>query len=164
MTLAETLIKINKQLSRKIDAALSKEVFQAVRDEEAAVIESEVYDVYPEPSKYRRRRQNGGLADSGNIKIKGGAAKDGVLAVVNTTPPNPGGCQNNGGVTVNKDLPQLIERGYGYRRFFYDFPKMGASYMGPRPFTAKAIENLKKNRAHVTALRDGLRRQGVKVK
>jgi uncharacterized protein with GYD domain len=36
--------------------------------------------------------------------------------------------------------------------------------MGPRPFTAKTIENLKKSRAHVSALKAGLKRQGINVK
>jgi len=161
MTITDTLTKINKQLSAKIDDALSKEVFEEVRDEEAATIYAEVYKVYT-PRIYRRRGEYGGLADPYNIEIEGGAAKGGRMAVVNVTDPNPGGCTSDARVSTGKNLPELVEHGDGYKFYHYDFPNKG-KYMGPRPFIAKTIENLKKNRAHVTALRDGLRRQGVKV-
>lgn len=162
MTIQQALAKVNRQLVSKIDSALSKEVFEEVRDEEAATIEDVVYGVYT-PRIYRRRGEYGGLADPYNIEIQGGAAQGGRMAVINVTQPNPSGCKNRRSVTTDKDLPSLVEYGDGYHGYSYDFPSDGA-YIGPRPFTAKAAENLKKNGAHVKALKDGLRRQGVKVK
>lgn len=159
MTLQNALERINKQLSRKIDSALAKEVFSEVRDEESSTIESKVYGVYT-PKKYRRRKERGGLADQRNIE---GSVQNGVLTVVNKTVPNTSGCVNSRLITTDKDLPSLVEHGDGYKSFHYDFPSDG-SYMGPRPFAAKTIENLKKNGAHVKALKNGLRRQRVKVK
>lgn len=161
MTLTDALTKINRQLATKIDDAMTKEVFEEVRDEEAATIYAEVYKVYT-PRIYRRRGEYGGLADPYNIEIKGGVAKGGRMAVINVTDPNPGGTMNNDHVTTGKNLPELVEHGDGYKFYHYDFHSRGR-YMNARSFTAKTIENLKKNRAHVTALRDGLRRQGIKV-
>lgn len=162
MTLVDALTRINKQLATKIDGALSKEVFEEVRDEEVATIEDVVYGVYT-PRIYRRRGEYGGLADPYNIEIQGGAAQGGRMAVVNVTDPNPGGCTSDAQVTTGKNLPQLVEHGDGYRFYRYDFPSSG-KYMQARSFTAKTIEHLKKSRVHVTALKAGLTRQGVQVK
>lgn len=162
MTIKEALAKANKHLIPKIDAAMTKEVFEEVRDEEVATIESVVYGVY-KPRIYRRRGEYGGLADPYNIEIKGGAASGGKMVVVNTTEPNPGGCMDNSFVTTGKDLPALVEYGDGYKHYHYDFPKEGAAFMGPRPFTAKTIEHLKDSGAHVAAMKAGLKRQGVRV-
>lgn len=163
MTIREALEKANAQITTKIDDAMTKEVFEEVRDEEAAVIYEEVYKVY-KPKIYRRRGEYGGLGDPYNIEIRGGAAQGGKMIVVNTTQPNPAGCAPGASVTTGKDLPGLVEFGSGYRYYQYDFPKKGAAYMRPRPFTAKTIENLRKSRAHVLALKEGLKRQGVDVK
>ena len=162
MNIREALEKANKQLMAKIDAAMTKEVFEEVQDEEAATIYSEVYKVYT-PRMYRRRGEYGGLGDPSNIEIRGGSSKGGVMVVVNTTEPNPDGCVDNDRVTTGKNLPELVEYGDGYRFNYYNFPGDGR-YMKPRPFTAKTIEHLKESRAHVNALKTGLRRQGINVK
>lgn len=164
MTIREALEQANQKLRIKIDDALTKEVFNEVQDEEAATIYDEVYKVYT-PRMYRRRGDFGGMADPYNIEIKGGAAKDGVLTVVNMTEPNSGGCVDNDAVTTGKNLPELIEYGDGYKFYQYDFPGNGRGrYLKPRPFTAKTIEHLQDSKAHVTALKNGLKRQGVRVK
>lgn len=161
MTIQQALAKVNRQLVSKIDSALSKEVFEEVRDEEVATIEDVVYGVYT-PRIYRRRGEYGGLADPYNIEIQGGAAQGGRMAVVNVTDPNPGGCTSDAQVTTGKNLSQLVEHGDGYKFYRYDFSS-GGKYMWSRPFTAKTIENLKKSGAHVSALKAGLKRQGVNV-
>lgn len=163
MTIREALAKANEKLMKKIDDAMSNEVFEMVKDEEAATIYSEVYKVYT-PSIYRRRGEYGGLADPHNIEIVGGSANGGKMAVINTTAPNPGGTMNNDHVTTGKDLPELVEHGNGYHYYQYDFLKRGAAYMKPRPFTAKTIEHLKESGAHINAMKAGLKRQGIKVK
>lgn len=161
MTIQQALVKVNRQLVSKIDSALSKEVFEEVRDEEVATIEDVVYGVYT-PRIYRRRGEYGGLADPYNLEIQGGTAQAGRMAVINVTDPNPGGCTSDAQVTTGKNLPQLVEHGDGYKFYRYDFPSSG-KYMQARPFTAKTIENLKKSGAHLKALKDGLRRQGIKL-
>ena len=70
---------------------------------------------------------------------------------------------NDDQVTTGKNLPELVEFGDGYKFYHYDFPSR-RRYMEPRPFTAKTIEHLKESRAHVNALKAGLRRQGINVK
>lgn len=163
MTIRQALAMANKKLMVKIDDAMNNEVFKEVQDEESATIYEVVYKIYT-PRMYRRRGDYGGMADPYNIEIAGGTSRGGVMVVVNMTEPNPGGCVDNDLVTTGKNLPELIEYGHGYKFYQYDFPKPGAAFMKPRPFTAKTIEHLKESKAHVTALKAGLQRQGVKVK
>lgn len=157
----EALAYANKQLKPKIDSALSREVYQVVVDVEAFSIDEKVYDTY-RPLMYERRGDMGGLADKGNIIMKGGKATNGVLRVINITDPNPGGTLNRDRVTVGKSLPELIEYGnnnrWGYK---YNFQSKGA-YMNPRPFTEATIRHLRYVGSHVLALQNGLKRQGVK--
>lgn len=160
MTIKEALAQANAQLQKKVDSALTNEVFEKVRDVEVETIDSVVYGVY-NPKMYRRRGNYGGMADPYNIEISGGSAANGVLTVVNMTEANPSSVSGN--ATTGKNLPMLIERGHGYGGNLYDYPGKG-SYMKPRPFTERTIENLAGSKAHVTALRNGLVRQGVKVK
>ena len=114
------------------------------------------------PKMYRRRGQYEGLGDPDNIKIQGGAAKDGKLVVINTTNPNPDGCFDGAKVTTGKDLPALVEFGQGHKFYSYDFHGKGG-YMKPRPFTRKTLERLKQSKAHIAALKAGLKRQEVKT-
>ena len=59
MTIRETKEKANTALQRKIDDALTKEVFAEVQDEEAATIYEEIYKTYtpkgesPMDTKYK---------------------------------------------------------------------------------------------------------------
>ena len=161
MTIREALEKANTALQRKIDDALTKEVFAEVQDEEAAAIYEEIYKTYT-PKMYRRRGQYEGLGDPDNSKIQGGAAKDGKLVVINTTNPNPDGCFDGAKVTTGKDLPALVEFGQGHKFYSYDFHGKGG-YMKPRPFTRKTLERLKQSKAHIAALKAGLKRQEVKT-
>lgn len=155
-------VKANPSLMQKIDNAMTNEVFKEVQEEEAATIYEVVYKVY-KPKMYRRRGEYGGMADPYNIEIKGGSAQGGIMIVVNMTEPNPGGCVDNDAVTTGKNLPELVEYGDGYKFYRYDFPS-GGRFMYARPFTAKTIEHLKESKAHIAAMRAGLRRQGIKVK
>lgn len=124
MTIREALAKANQRLLSKIDDAMTKEVFEEVRDEESATIYAEVYKVYT-PRIYRRRGEYGGLGDPYNIEIRGGASKGGRMVVVNITEPNPRGTISDSSVTMGKDLPELVEYGDGYKSYQYDFKGNG---------------------------------------
>ena len=159
-SLQQQLDRIAAKLAPKIDNALAHEVADAVRDEESATIKEVVYGVYT-PKLYRRRGDIDGFGDDYNIEAK---VKNGTLTVRNVTEPNPGGVLNNAQVTTGKHLDELIEYGYGSANGSYDFPKRGAAFMKARPFTKKTIEHLKQNKAHVKALKKGLKRLNITTK
>jgi len=155
---------LTKEIQKRIDKSLNKEVFKAIQKVEQKEITETVYDVY-EPEVYvdlpsrKRRRKQGGMEDIRNIQIKGGKAKDGVLEVVNETPPNP---DARDGATTNKDLPYLIEHGESFSgRYHYDYP--GHPYSSPRPFTENTRLELVQENQHLEALKLGLENNGLNV-
>ena len=160
MTLAQQLEQIAAQLRPIIDDALEHEVADAIQVEEAETIKEVVYGAYT-PKLYRRRGDMDGFGDPYNLEAK---VKDGTLRVRNVTNPNPGGTLNDDRVTTGKYLDKLIEYGHGSSGGFYDFPKAGANFMKPRPFIEKTLEHLRQNKAYVDALKDGLKRLGIKTK
>ena len=148
-------------LKNAVDRALTEDVYPVVRDTEADVIMDVVYE-QDTSGYYRRRGWYEGFADPYNIVIKGDAAKNGILSVVNVTLPNPYLNGESGDrATTNKDLAYLIEFGQsragdpGYD--YWSKPKA-------RPFTAKTIGKLKASGEWKDALKKGLKRQGVAVK
>lgn len=162
MKINKMLGKLQKQLEPKIDSALSKEVLQAVSDAEGKVLYNEVYRM-PTSGRYERRWDNGGLLDPDNVQ---GRVTAGTLAVVNVTKPNPylNGINRYDGLSTTPgfaSLAGIVERGvydpYGAGYDYWEDAKA-------RPFAAKTVEDLKKSGAHVMALKEGLRRRGVKVK
>ncbi len=161
MTITKALATANKRIAELIDKTLDTDVKTAVMIEEMGTINEVVYKAYKRPVMYERRGSMGGLADFHNIEH---TVKDGTLHVFNTAEPNPGGVVNVERVTTGKYLDMLIEYGDGGPGGFYDFPKRGAAYMRPRPFTQKTIEHLKEDKLHVNALRQGLQRRGVNVR
>lgn len=170
MTIKQALAQANKKLLPKINKALEKEVYEVVKAEEIPTILSVVYDAYTDekhPKVYLRRLSDGGLLDDSNIVIRGGKAANGSIAIENVTPANHEGVNEHSydKVTVNKNLSELIEYGYGYKGYKYDFPYGDEAwrFLQPRPFTQKTAENLKSSGAHIAALKNGLQRQGVKV-
>lgn len=159
MTIKEALKNAKPALEKKISNALNTEVAEAVKNREADVIVDVVYAALT-PVDYERRGDGGGLGDIGNITHTVDGNK---LIVSNETPPNPylNGLNPSGGMTTTtKPIAALIEKGiHASDGYGYDY-----AHVEPRPFTEETIESLKDDRAHVSALKKGLRRQGLKVK
>ena len=100
-------------LKKAVDESLTNDVFPVIRDEEVEAIKDIVYSM-DTSGYYQRRYDFGGIGDPYNIVIKGDAAKNGILSVINITDPNPYLNGRNGDrATVNKNLPYLIEHGRG---------------------------------------------------
>ena len=149
-------------IHQAVDSSLNTEVFEQVKQTELTAIKEDVYEAY-KPSAYVRRSANGGLGDESHIVKVGGAAANGILAVANITPPNPylNGLNSTGGISTTPSgstTPALIEfyiyspTGYGY-----DYWRWGKA----RKFTEGTINRLKASGGCVTALKQGLLRQGI---
>lgn len=159
MDLSSQLSQIKAKIETAVKDALSNEVAEAVREEEVKAIKETVYGAYS-PVIYNRRADAGGLASDENIEH---SVEGTTLHVRNTTDANPAGTLNNDKVTTGKDLPQLIEGGNGSGGS-YDWPIRGRDYMAPRPFTQDTVNKLERNKRHIEALKNGLTRQGLKVR
>lgn len=152
-------------LQSEIDSALIDNVAESVRSQMLEHIQTDVYSVY-EPEIYLRRYENGGLSDSRNITPS--LVSKGVLEVENKTPFNtdpecsidPSYHTDNYGY----GLAGLIEYGYGWSEAHYDYPRKGRSYLKKRPFIANTRADLKTNKQHIQALKDGLKTRGIRFK
>lgn len=153
MDIKTALKKANDSIRPMINDVL-EDVGLMIKITEQQVIDEVVYEAYS-PVKYERRYDEGGLGDINNIKVK---VNNGTITVTNITRPNPYQAKS-----VNKNLPALIEYGHGVV-FNYDYPRRNREYMKPRPFTRKTIERLEATGDHITALKQGLRDKGLKVK
>ena len=140
----DNLSALSKYLNEAIADALDNEVAEEVKRTESEVIDRVVYQDYA-PSMYVRRA-NGGLGDTSNMEHE---ITDGYLVVRNLTPPNQDYRHNR----LNSPyIASAVEHGERYD-FWSD------SY--PRPFTSETAKTLKVSKAHVQALRRGLKRKGI---
>lgn len=131
-------------MSKEIEKTLMDDVAKEVKKEEKKKIEREVYDKY-EPTTYERKYDDGGLSDLENMEAK--IIKKNTLSIQNIRRDEEN----------NRLVAPIVESGKGYT---YDFKYNGIS----RPFTLKTAEELKKNGAHIRALKSGLIKRGFRVK
>lgn len=155
MPVFKNMKDVRKYLQKKIDDALANDVFEAVKKVELENITDVVIDAYS-PTAYARRDARG-IEDPANIVAA--PPIDGVLEVENCTAFNPDyGTKNTG-----RGLVGLIENGYGWQGYRYDYP-YNRKFTKPRPFISHTREDLQNGLQHVHALKNGLRKRGIKVK
>lgn len=156
-SISAALAAVKKKILAKVNEALKNEVTEAIQDEEIMAIVSTVYSAYGnyntgEPNEYVRRYDEGGLVDRKNMISE---VHDGVLSVYNLTPANSD--YGNAGYFAS----EIVINGGPYQF------KKGAFTWGdfhdPRDFIADTYEGLRRSKAHVTALKEGLSRQGIDV-
>ena len=152
-------------IQAKINIALENEVKAKVSEIMVEQIQETVYDAYsPNPNGnaedfYHRRTNEDALGDPSNIG--GIIINDGVLEVYNAATTNPD-IYSRGELYKSQNegeyLAPIIEYGQGY-----DYPNNEAGYGVPRPFVANTRAEIKATGAHVKALKQGLKKQGVNV-
>jgi|LSQX01.2.fsa_nt_gb hypothetical protein len=156
--------ELSKALEKHIKQSMENEVAEVVKDVMQEKINDEVYMSYrhssgdsgrQEPYRYERRYYEGGLIDRDNIAHE--VSKDGTLTVENIAKGKDSG----------DDLAPLIEMGHnkGYGSYDYTSNRDNTQdqYLQPRPFIAKTREELQKEGKHIKALKDGLKKQGLRV-
>lgn len=154
----KSLGELKKHLQEKINNVLLNQTGEYIKEMELTLIDSLVYDSY-EPTKYKRREENGGLKDPNNIEVRLDA--DGILVVSNNTPFSQEPITANQG----NELIGLIEYGSGgYKDYAYEYiSKSGDSpYTYPRPVISETAEFVRENLADDIQI--GLRRIGLNVK
>lgn len=162
MATFKNLKDLEKYLKEKIDNSLEKEVASMVKAVQTDHIVDDVYMAYnnvnggrQEPYVYKRRYFQGGLIDRENMQSE---VNDGTLTVTNIAETNP----NYAGSPV-ENLAGLIEYGHenGYGQYDYTRNRDGTEwqYMQPRPFIENTRDDIAKNKLHVKALKEALKRR-----
>lgn len=158
---------LSQHINKALEQALSKrnnQVADTIKYTEAIKVEEEVYQAYqPIPEEdggYARRKLGGGLASPENMKhevIKSGNKVK--MIVANMTPPNKD--FNSNGLKKG-ELSDLVEKGHGYKGLKYSSDS--GAFTKPRPFQEATKNELRRNKGHVQALENELKRKGVKVR
>ncbi|KAF6626941.1 hypothetical protein H6F38_23065 [Paenibacillus sp. EKM208P] len=141
MTTANNFSELEKLIKQKLTSSLQIEVSNKIKETMKNKIQSDVYDVY-DPTLYKRQKEQGGLIDKRNM----------IVNMVNQSTVSVESRRMDGSVNVG----QVVETGKGYR---YEF----AYSNKPRPFVEKTVEELRNTNSHITALYNGLIRQGLNV-
>lgn len=149
--------QLTEALQKKVNATLEDNVFKAVKEVYLEHIESDVYDKYT-PKIYERRHQSGGLADEHNIT---GKMVEGTLEVMNIGMPNDSLFGKEFNSSYLTQFASWIENGDAGKVFGGDFS--GEPWANPRPFTENTIKDLKQNKQHIKAFKEGLKSRGIKT-
>lgn len=143
-------------LEKSIKDAIQDEPPKAVKNLMKKHILRDVYMKY-KPKLYQRRLNRDGLLDEDNIEINSKSANK--VEIYNITKRNLN--------YTNDYLAPVIEYGHegaesrGYRGYSYPIPKY--AYYYPRPFIGNTRRSLEKNKQHVKALQQSLKRLGIKT-
>ena len=153
---------LENEVLKAVDDVLVTDVTQEIKNEEVKVINEVVYGAYESPTQYERRYSDGGIADPDNmIPISYGP---GTMVIANVAPFNSGYGTSNSG----EGLAELIEYGNEGSSYKYDYNMLGegteGDYRVPRPFTKVTANNLRANKRHIQALKNGLKSKGFEVK
>lgn len=149
-SIEQQLAQIAKKIKPKIQNAYEKEVYTEVVKIGAESVNRDVYSLY-EPQRYER---TGLLAKSwGKEKLDG---DDVGISVFNTRT----GTRSGEDVSV----AEIIETGFGY-----EFKPVEKGYRhgydgGERPFIHNTREEISRSGIHKEKLKEGLTRQGLKVR
>jgi hypothetical protein len=127
-----------KQLQQPVTKALNGNVAQAVKKVMKDKVQTEVYDPY-KPSVYQRTGKLGS-----EESMESNIINDTTLVVENV--------RSDG----DRNVAEIVETGNGYT---YDFQYSGIA----RPFTEATREELVNTGAHLAALYQGLKQQGINV-
>lgn len=145
----KSLSQLEQYIQSQADKVLVTHVGEVIKDElESSAIE--MLNEY-EPSVYDRRSSSNSL-DSGGIADKNTMSSElissGVLIVIPKAERNMDFSKYPGwGYDTNKSLAQNLIEGYGNRQYPWN---------QPRDFIEDTRENLRRNKNHVEAMRDGL--------
>ena len=134
----DNLNSLYKHLEEQTQGVMRKEVADTAKEVVRDAVQTDVYDVF-EPKIYTRRMDNGGLSDTENYSVE--EIEDGII-IKNNTPLDNG--------TNNPRLDEIVVFGEGRMPF-------------PRDFYSETIGLLERSKAHVSALKSGLKDCGIDI-
>jgi len=148
------LEKLNKNLMLIIADVIKNEVAEAVKKEESQTIHDTIYDDFPNPIEYIRRKDSGGLSDKSNMEVSN-AILTGNTVIVRIRNKTKGQSAKK----VVNNLQYIVEmNAKNAEGDYYDYPNGVTKefYLKRRPFQANTVLRLKKNKGHLYAIKKGL--------
>ena len=151
MGIKEEIAAFDLKLDTAIDEIMTGQMTETAKDYIAIAVETEVYDKYPNPIIYERKKGKGGLSDKNNMDSTYEKATH-TLEVFDT--------RKDG----RRDVVKIVETGVGYEFKPGPGSESNGAYLKPRPFHSVAEENLERDNALETILEIGLSIKGFDVK
>ena len=133
----KNLNSLFKHIEKQVQDTMIDEVAETVKENMAETIQANVYNAYM-PQYYNRRFDDGGLLDENNMEVT--EIPNGI-SVRDVAPLDNGKTQ--------PALDEIIVKGMGYMPWARDF------YFDTE-------DKLSANQEHVTALKEGLNKRGIK--
>lgn len=134
---------LEQQAKKSLQEDVSKKVIEVAKEH----VQSDVYDIYPDPATYQR---TGELKDSFE------------------STPTPTGIEiTNTRHDGDRYIPEIIEYGHDASSQGYQFPAYypnGANFIQSRPFMENTVEELKKTNEHVEVFKKSMSRKGIQTK
>lgn len=146
-----------KTIMGKVNNSLKNEVAEKVKEVQSDSIQKVVYEVYS-PKMYKRRGNSKGLSDIKNMKenlVIDDSLNVTELKISNETP-------FNGENEYSSSLARVVVTGVGYN--YFPPNDDDAAYLHPRDFVQDTELTLIDNKDHVKALKESLKKKGLKVK
>lgn len=149
-----------------LKAVNSDKVDTTIRETMRNNVIHHVYNMYPNPKFYERRRDNGGLSDVTNIDIEQKVNKSRYhinQAIINTTRGQGSSDYLTPLIALGQD--GAISQGYSLTYTYgYDAMGRGGSYLNPRNFVWGTRYDLKNNKMYELAVMKALEEQGIQTK
>jgi hypothetical protein len=151
----DDLSKLESYLLAQISKVMDNEVAEVIKKEESNQIKK--YYRKFRPKMYIRREDNDGLSDIRNMRSKTVRNAHSVkTTITNETHGNPDYSESQ---TVLQNLAGVFASGQGYNYH----GENSKYYEVPRPANQDAVEELQRNRRHISALIAGLKTLGIQA-
>lgn len=135
----DSLDSLFQHIETQIQDVMRHEVADTAKETVRDAVQEDVYSVYT-PKVYTRREDNGGMSDMENYSVE---SIQGGIVIKNNAPLDDGG--------NSPRLDKIVVFGEGRHPF-------------PRDFYSGAYDMLERSKAHVSALKKGLKDCGIDVK
>lgn len=151
MSITQDIARFETELNSAIDNIMTGQMTETAKTYIAIAVETEVYDKYPNPLIYERKKGNGGLSDKNNMD----STYDKITHTLEVFDTRKDGM---------RDVVKIVETGVGYEFKPGQGSESDGAYLEPRPFHSVAEENLERDNALETILEIGLSIKGFDVK
>lgn len=152
----KNLNELISYVKKQANSVLLNEVAESVKQNISETVIQETYTAYESDAiqPYERRGLDGGLADTSNMVVK--KINETTILIRNLTPGN-----SRYSLHTNGPIDKIIVYGTGYQ---WDRSKIYRLQPFPRDFYAGTKARLEKNKNHIIAFKNGLKKRGLNIK
>ena len=150
--------QLEQYIMEQVNSSLKQEMAEMTKGKISEHVKSDVYNAYPNPTRYKRRGFIEGSLGLGDVtRMDSKLIQDGVLEVVDNADFNHPFAythEGDGDINTSKSLAFNIEYGYSDR---------SEPWNEPRPFIEKTKEEIQSKGLHTQIMKSALKARGIDV-